>query len=83
MADDPQILVMADDPRLVQVQQIWVYLEMHKRERVGGDAEGADLVLQEARALYDKLVAKYPHFPLYLRRRLDNLKRELDALLPH
>ncbi len=83
MADDPLNLTTHDDPRLVVVQQIWVYLEMHKRERVSGGAEAADLVLQEASALYDKTIAKYTHIPLYLRRRLDSLKRELDSLLPH
>jgi hypothetical protein len=45
MDDDPQVTF--DDPRLVQVQQIWVYLEMHQRERVSGDAEGADLLCRK------------------------------------
>ena len=71
------------DPRRVLVQQIWVYLAMHKRERAEGDASLADEVLQRAKELYDEVTAKYPHFPPDLRSRLDDLKCELDALLPH
>ena len=32
----------SDDSRLVLVQQIWVYFEIHKRERADGDAAAAD-----------------------------------------
>jgi hypothetical protein len=71
------------DPRRVQVQQIWVYLEMHERERADGDPKVADAALQAAKTLYDKVRAKYPHFPPDLWRWLDNLKRELEASLPH
>lgn len=71
------------DPRRVLVQQIWVYLEMHKRERAEGDANQADEVLQGAKELYEQVTAKYPHLPPDLRSRLDDLKSELDTLLPH
>ena len=71
------------DPRLIAVQQLWVYLEMHKRERAGSDPDAADQVLNDAKTQYENVVTKYPHFPPRLRNRLDNLKRELDALSPH
>jgi hypothetical protein len=71
------------DPRLIQIQQLWVFLEVHKRERADGDIRAADDALQEAKKIYDNLVAKHPHFPPHLRTRLDSLKREMEALLPH
>jgi hypothetical protein len=71
------------DPRLIAVQQLWVYLEMHKRERALSDADAADQALKDAKTLYENIVTEHPHFPPHLRSRLDNLKRELDALLPH
>ena len=72
------------DPRRILIQQIWVYCAMHKRERAGGDPKLADEVLQEAKTLCDKATVKYPHFPQPdLRRRLDDLRCELEALLPH
>ena len=69
------------DPRLIQLQQLWVYLEMHKRERVNYP-DTADRVLKDAKALYENIVTNHPHFPPHLRSRLDDLKRELDVLLP-
>jgi hypothetical protein len=69
------------DPRLIQVQQLWVFLEQHKREKAEGDTRTADEMLRTAKTHYDAVAAKNPHFPPDLRTRLDNLKRELDELL--
>lgn len=71
------------DPRPIAVQQLWVYLEMHKRERASNDPDTADQVLKDAKTLYENMVTKHHHFPRHLRSRLDSVKRELDALLPH
>ncbi len=71
------------DPRLIQVQQLWVFLEQHKREKSEGDTQMADEILRTAKTHYDAIEEKNPHFPPDLRTRLDTLKRELDELLRH
>ena len=70
------------DPRFILVQQLWVLLEQHRREKAEGNAGVAAEVLQFARTCYEKGVAQHPQFPPDLLNRLTNLKRELDELLP-
>lgn len=68
------------DPRLIDIQQLWVFLETHKREKALGNAQMADEALRRARSHYEVVVAKHPHFPPDLRTRLNDLKREMDDL---
>ena len=46
------------DPRRIQIQQLWVYLEQHKREMAQGDTQTADEVLRMAQTLYEEVSSK-------------------------
>jgi hypothetical protein len=66
------------DPRLIAVQQLWVFLEEHKREKAGGDSRMAGEALRMAKEHYEAITAKHPYLPPDLRTRLSDLKRDLD-----
>jgi hypothetical protein len=69
------------DPRLIAVQQLWVFLEQHKREKAGGDTWMAGEALRMAKEHYEAITAKHPYFPPDLHTRLSDLKRDMDQML--
>jgi hypothetical protein len=71
------------DPRLIAVQQLWVFLEQHKREKAGGDSRMAGEALRMAKEHYGAITAKHRYFPPELRTRLSDLKRDMDEMLYH
>ena len=69
------------DPRLIAVQQLWVFLEQHKREKAEGDIRTAGEALRMAKEHYEAIMVKHVYFPPHLRTRLSELKRDMDEML--